>query len=169
MLEYHLYAADKNINAESISQVTKATGRINAKSKKRNADSSDWKLRQGFSRQVLSAANFRWSTEQPPLQARAMVLADKTLFIAGPPDVVDEQTSFYQPDDPGIRAKLSKQVDALDGQEGALLWVVSAADGQRRAQYQLESVPVWDGMAAANGRLCLAMKDGSVLCFAEDK
>jgi len=33
------------------------------------------------------------------------------------------------------------------------------------AEYKLDSLPVWDGMAAANGRLYLATKSGKVLCF----
>jgi outer membrane protein assembly factor BamB len=165
VLEYHLYASDKAISGESISRVGKAIRRINAKSKKRNADSSDWKLRQGFSRDELSAANFKWSHGDLPLQVRAMVLTDKTLFVAGPPDVVDEKEVFSRPDDVGIRTKVNEQAAALEGRKGALLWVVSAQDGKKLAEYNLESPPVWDGMAAANGRLYLATKDGKVLCF----
>jgi len=165
VLEYHLYASDKAIRGESISRVGKATRRINAKSNKRNADSSDWKLRQGFSRDELSAANFKWSQGDPALAVRAMVLANKTLFVVGPPDVVDEKEAFNRPDDAGIRAKLAEQSAALEGRKGALLWVVSASDGEKLAEYNLESPPVWDGMAAANGRLYLATNDGRVLCY----
>jgi len=166
VLEYYLYAAERRITGESISRVNKATARINASSDKNNADSSDWKLRQGFPREDLSAASFRWSQEQMPLQARAMVLAESTLFIAGPPDVVDEQLAFYHPDDGEILAKLHEQQAALEGQKGSMLVAVSASDGKKLAEYELESVPVWDGMAAANGRLYLAMKNGQVLCLA---
>jgi len=167
VLEYHLYAADKAITGESISRVNKATARINASSDKNNADSSDWKLRQGFPREDLSAASFRWSQEQLALFVRAMVLTNSTLFIAGPPDVVDEEQAFYRPDDPEILAKLGEQEAALEGQKGTLLWAMSASDGKKLAEYELESVPVWDGMAAANGRLYLVMRDGRVLCLAK--
>ena len=167
VLEYHLYASDKAIRGESISRVGKAAGRINAKSNKRNADSSDWKLRQGFSRDELSAANFKWSNGNPPLQVRAMVLADKTLFVAGPPDVVDEEVAFYSPDDPKILTRLTEQSAALEGQKAACLWAVSASTAKLLAEYNLESPPVWDGMAAAKGRLYLSMKNGRVLCLAE--
>jgi len=116
-------------------------------------------------RGVQFAVTHDWS-QQLPLMVRAMVLAGKTLFIAGPPDVVDEQKAFYQPDDAAIRAGLAQQRAALDGRQGALLWAVSAADGTRLAEYKLDCLPRWDGMAAANGRFYLSTTDGKVLCFA---
>ena len=54
---------------------------------------------------------------------------------------------------------------AFEGRKGALLWVISASDGRKLAEYNLESGPVWDGMAAAGGRLYLSMKNGRVLCL----
>jgi len=33
------------------------------------------------------------------------------------------------------------------------------------AQYKLDSAPVFDGMAAANGRLYLSLENGRVLCM----
>ena len=97
--------------------------------------------------------------------ARAMVLAGKTLFVAGPPDVVDEKDAWGRFLEPNTRAKLDEQVAALAGQKGALLWAVSADDGKKLAEFKLDSPPVFDGMVAANGRLYLAMKDGNILCF----
>jgi outer membrane protein assembly factor BamB len=100
-----------------------------------------------------------------PMFVHAMVLADKTLFIAGPPDIIDEDQISKSLDVPGVAKKLREQSAALDGQKGALLRVVSASDGKKLTEYKLESVPVWDGMAAANGRLYLSMKNGRVLCL----
>ncbi len=34
------------------------------------------------------------------------------------------------------------------------------------ARYRLDSAPVFDGMAAANGRLYLSLENGQVLCMA---
>jgi outer membrane protein assembly factor BamB len=90
-----------------------------------------------------------WAT----VRIRAMVVADRTLFVAGPPDVLD-------PDDP---------MGAFEGRKGALLWAVSAKDGKKLAEYELDSPPVFDGMVAANGRLYLAIEGGKLLCFAESK
>jgi hypothetical protein len=46
-----------------------------------------------------------------------------------------------------------------------LLWAVSADTGKKLAEYKIPAVPVWDGMMAANGRLFLSLKDGTVLCM----
>jgi hypothetical protein len=45
------------------------------------------------------------------------------------------------------------------------LCAVSALNGERLSKYELETVPVWDGMAAANGRLYIALANGDVLCL----
>lgn len=166
VLEYHLFAGSKEIRNESIQRVVKAANRMNASSNKQNASAADWKLRKDYPAEDRSAVGFKWSRDNLPFQARAMVLADRTLFIAGPPDVVDEEESFYNPDDAGIMARLNEQVATLEGQKGAMLWMVSTEDGNKIAEYKLDSLPVFDGMIAANGRLYLATKDGSVLCFA---
>jgi len=87
-----------------------------------------------------------------PLRVVAMVVAGQTLFVAGPPDVVT-------PGDPWA---------ALEDRNGALLQAVSAADGNKLSEFKLDSPPVFDGMAAAYGRLYVSMKDGSLLCLAEE-
>jgi outer membrane protein assembly factor BamB len=58
-----------------------------------------------------------------------------------------------------------QQEAALDGRDGALLWAVSAADGGKLAEYKLDAPPVFDGMAAAGGRLYLSTVDGHLQCF----
>ena len=64
-----------------------------------------------------------------------------------------------------LGAKLDEEVSRFAGQKGAVLLAVSAADGKILADYKLESIPSWDGMAAANGRLYMTTKDGKVLCM----
>jgi hypothetical protein len=169
VLEYQLYAAEKQIKAESIQRVVAAERRMNASSKKRNSSVADRGVRKSFPLSDRSAVSFKWLDAEPPLHVRAMVLANKTLFIAGPPDVVDEEEAFKRPNDPGIQAQLTEQNAALEGRKGGLLLVVSASDGKKVAEYKLESIPVWDGMAAANSRLYLATKNGRILCFAGNK
>jgi outer membrane protein assembly factor BamB len=109
--------------------------------------------------------DYRW-TKDLPMQVRALALAHRTLFVAGPPVVVDEEKVFDSLRDPATRAKLAEQDAALAGRSGALLWAVAAADGTRLAEYQLDAPPAWDGMAAANGRLYLSTADGKVMCLA---
>jgi outer membrane protein assembly factor BamB len=107
----------------------------------------------------------RWARDLPIL-VRAMVLADKTLFVAGLPDLVDEERALANRDDPEIQAALAQQNAAWQGKRGASLMAVAAADGKELAEYKLESPPVWDGLSAANGRLYLATQDGKVICLA---
>jgi len=164
VLEYQLFAADKEIKNERIRHVVGAARRMNASSKKGDASAADWRLRKGFPLADRSAVIFKW-LDDSPLHVRAMVLADKKLFIAGPPDVVDEEQAFYRPDDAAVRRRLEEQRAAIEGRKGASLWAVSASDGKKLAEYNLESPPVWDGMAAARGRLYLTTENGRLLCF----
>ena len=90
----------------------------------------------------------RWS-EFIPVRAKAMVLAGERLFICGPPDEVPN-------DDPEATFK---------GRRGSRLWAVSAQSGKKLAEYKLKSMPSFDGMIAAGGRLYLTMKDGSIICM----
>jgi hypothetical protein len=96
-----------------------------------------------------------------------MVLADEILFAAGPPDVLDEQSSLRTFADPATQSRLAGQADALVGKAGMRLWAVSAADGVKLAERRLDSVPVFDGLIAAAGRLYLTTRDGRVLCMAK--
>jgi len=57
---------------------------------------------------------------------------------------------------------------AYEGRRGGMVWVVDARDGSKVAEYKLDSPAIWDGMAAANGRLYVSMMDGSILCLASN-
>jgi hypothetical protein len=85
-----------------------------------------------------------------------MVLADDTLFIAGPPELLTS---------PSISQDLEAAQAAYEGKKGAALWAVSARDGEQLSQYKLDSPPVLDGMIAANGRWYVSSMDGRVLCL----
>ena len=108
-------------------------------------------------------------TKDLPIFARAMVLAEKTLFVAGPPDLVDEPQAFAQIDEAQIKQSLIEQAAAIEGRKGAVLMAVSTADPDESTQYQLDSPPVFDGMAAAGGRLYMSTVDGKVLCLTPNK
>ncbi len=168
VLEYELFAARRQPSNEAIRLVRAGQGQINAQSARKGADSSDWRLRQMFPRSSLSATRFQWIDDQPAVQVRAMVLAGATLFVAGPPDVIDERRAWRLPDDPGVQADLQRQAAALEGKLGGRLWAVSAADGKPLARYHLDAPPVFDGMAAAGGRLFFATTGGQVVCLAAD-
>jgi outer membrane protein assembly factor BamB len=76
---------------------------------------------------------------QAPVRVQSMVLAGDTLFVAGPED------SFQ----PGK----------------SQLWAFSALDGESLSVLPLDAPPVFDGMAAADGKLYISTLDGMILCF----
>ncbi len=90
----------------------------------------------------------RWSI-QVPVRIRAMLVAGSTLFVAGTPDVVN-------PDDPWA---------AIEGRAGGVLWAVSTTDGEKLSEVKLDKPPIFDGMAAADGRLYVSTTDGNLVCF----
>ena len=104
---------------------------------------------------------------QVPLFAQAMVLADDTLLVAGPPDIMDEEYTFERimAKDPEVQGLLKKQDAALNGKDGGKLVAVSVASGEQKQELKLDALPVWDGMAVAQGSLFVATKDGKVHRF----
>jgi len=61
--------------------------------------------------------------------------------------------------------QLTKQ-DAIErGSQGSKLQAISAESGKKLAELKMDELPVFDGMAVANGRLFLSTMDGKVLCF----
>ena len=56
---------------------------------------------------------------------------------------------------------------ALLNKKGGILRAVSATDGKQLAEYSLQSLPVYDGMAASNGKLFIAQQDGCIVCMSE--
>lgn len=111
----------------------------------------------------------RWSDGNLPLYARAIVLAGRTLFVAGPPNLIeDEKLELWgiSSDPLGLDVeKLAAQSAALRGARGGLLLAVDADTGSRLAEYKLDCPPAWDGMAAAYGRLFVATLDGKLVCM----
>lgn len=96
-----------------------------------------------------ATVRFRF-TREVPLVVRAMVKAGPALFAAGPEHL--EDLSLLA--DPVAQAKAP-----------GVLAVFSPEDGQLLARYELDAVPVFDGMAAARGRLFLSTLAGKVVCF----
>jgi hypothetical protein len=101
------------------------------------------------------AANKRRQGQKPLWEQRigirvtALVRAADVIFAAGSPDIVD-------PRDPH---------GAWEGRKGGVLAAFAVGDGKRLAQYRLPAPPVWDGMAAAGGRLYIGTGDGGIVCM----
>jgi outer membrane protein assembly factor BamB/ubiquinone/menaquinone biosynthesis C-methylase UbiE len=106
-----------------------------------------WNLDVGFARGTPP----EW-TSNIKVRIRAMVQTSNALFVAGPPDVCD-------PKDP---------MAALEGRRGGVLIAFDPKDGSQLDEYRFDSPPVFDGMAAANGRLYQATLDGQLICLSND-
>ncbi len=76
-----------------------------------------------------------------------MVLAGETLFAAGP------------------HGQTAESQQAFEGDEGISLVAISAKSGAPLNRLELDSLPVFDGLIAARGRLFLSTQDGKVRCF----
>jgi len=100
-----------------------------------------------FAHDLKSGKN-TWE-QRIPIRGRAMVVTDDQLCVAGPPDVVEM-------DDP---------LAAFEGRKGGVLRILEKVDGRTVSEHKLASPPVFNGAAAANGRLLLSLDDGSVACY----
>jgi hypothetical protein len=92
-----------------------------------------------------------WGTcwaQNPPILVRAMTATDDRLLVAGP-----------------SAGEVSELGEALAGGQGGLLQAVNKTDGKVLAEQKLDSAPVFDGMAAAGGRLYISCTDGRLRCF----
>ncbi len=98
----------------------------------------------GTKRKGKPTPAYHWQVPVPML-VRGMVLAGRTLFVAGPP-----------------AGEAHRGLAELDAVRPGLLWAVSPGDGRRLAACNLPAAPVFDGMAAIPGRLLIACVDGSV-------
>ena len=90
-----------------------------------------------------------WKDDELGVCPWAMVAASKHLFVAGFTLKIDK-------DDPWA---------AFEGRKGGVLAVLDKESGERLAEYELDSPPVWNGIAAVEGLLFLSCRDGSLVCF----
>jgi len=111
-----------------------------------------WNPRGGYTLVAKTRTGDNWTDKwraTMPMTGKAMVLAGGTVFVIGAPLV------FPSEDLAGTYA----------GRRGAIMRAVSADDGDTLAEYKLDRLPVWDGLAAAYGRLFIVNQDGSVVCW----
>ncbi|MHC4518666.1 MAG: outer membrane protein assembly factor BamB family protein, partial [Planctomycetota bacterium] len=92
----------------------------------------------------------QWQCEMP-LRPKAMLKSGDYLFMGVAPVAIPEG-------DPHA---------AYENRRGGGIWIASAKDGSKVAEYELESPVVWNGMAAAHGRLFLSTSEGAVCCWSE--
>ncbi|MFC1497606.1 PQQ-binding-like beta-propeller repeat protein [Verrucomicrobiota bacterium] len=92
-----------------------------------------------------------WEEETFLVCPWSMVVTKENLFTAGFTLVVDK-------DDPWA---------AFEGRKGGILTVMDKKTGEKISEYKLESPPVWNGMAAVDGKLFVSCRDGSIVCFSK--
>ncbi|MDM4014082.1 PQQ-binding-like beta-propeller repeat protein [Roseiconus lacunae] len=120
----------------------------------------------GNNRQGNSLVDPKWA-QDVPIYVRGMVLAGNNLFVVGPRDSINEEETFQQlsESDPKVQAILNEQDQILSGAEGAKLLSVNIDTGNVEGNLEIESLPTWDGLAGAGGRLYLSTMDGGLICF----
>ena len=77
-----------------------------------------------------------WSVSVPPRSVQAILPAGPTLFVAG-----------------------------VEGEHGGKLTLYSTDNGEKLGELGFSDVPVFDGMAAADGRLYVCTENGRAFCF----
>jgi hypothetical protein len=155
VMDYHLFATDRDPG--TVGYKNPAT----AIPKNHHVGVPPHKDREGI---TSSHPKFRW-TREVPFHARAVALTADIMFAAGAPDLVDEEEIFNNPIDEEARELLERQAAALEGDADMHLWAVRISDGRPVAKMRLGSVPVFDGMSAARGRLLISRKDGTLVCL----
>ena len=109
--------------------------------------------RNGYIMMAKTRSGDEWSSKWNvpiPITAKAMTLAGDTVFLAGAPLVFDD---------------IKDLGGAYAGRRGAVLLATSTADGAKVAEYKLDVLPRWDGMAAAYGKLFIVNQGGGVECW----
>jgi outer membrane protein assembly factor BamB len=155
--EGYLLFADYNTNEPQI------VGEAGSRKPIRWLPQSDFSRARGDEIRTLESEAFGldkmigYTRAEPPVwtqwldvRIRAMVKAGDTLFVAGPPDVLDSKDPYA----------------AFEARRGARLVAVSANDGKKLSETLLECPPVFDGMIAAGGRLYVCLEDGSIVSLA---
>jgi outer membrane protein assembly factor BamB len=104
-------------------------------------------------------------TNKLPVLVRAMVLCKQTLFVAGPPDYFEPAapSASNDPYIPGPAQSLQKQQESFAGNHGGKLIAISREDGKPVASYELDAMPVWDSLIAAEKRLFFTTADGALV------
>ena len=125
----------------------------------------DWTTLAARPREELSALSYNWEIRQPDIIARAMVLADDKLFVAGPMDVFDEIEMWGLSNEEIYKERSHEQLEWLQGEHGSFIWVMSKEDGNILEQYEVDYMPAHDGLIAANGRLYMVTEGGEIICY----
>lgn len=92
----------------------------------------------------------QWNGAKVDLRAQSMVLTKDCVYFAGTPDKTEPREDFWA---------------AYENRKGAVMLAVSRKTGKALAAHQLESVPVYNGLAAAGQCLYVVTRDGKIACW----
>jgi hypothetical protein len=129
------------------------------------SNSVNWHQLSKLPKDKLSALDYNWIEEEPDVMAKAMVLANDRLFIAGPRDVADEKALWGRSNEEIFKQKMALQDAWFKGAHGGVLQVFSKKVGKKLAEKKLDRLPAFDGMVAATGKLYMTTECGSILCY----
>ncbi|MFC1499216.1 PQQ-binding-like beta-propeller repeat protein, partial [Verrucomicrobiota bacterium] len=87
-----------------------------------------------------------------PVRIQAMAAADKTLWVAGPPDVVDKEDPY----------------GAYEGRKGGIVAAFAKDSGKKLTEFKIDSPPIFDGISIAGNRVYLSLKDGTLVCLGQN-
>jgi outer membrane protein assembly factor BamB len=87
------------------------------------------------------------------IRPRAMVRSGGALFIGGMAEKYDTKNPA------------AETTKTFEGEGRGLLYVASTEDGRALGELELDAAPVWDGMAAAGGKLYISTADGRIVCM----
>ncbi len=129
------------------------------------AHTVNWKQLAKQSKDKLSALEYNWINDEPDVQAKAMVLANNHLIIAGPRDVADEKALWGKSNDKLFQTQMTEQAQWLKGAKGGVMQIFDKKTGKKLKEYKLDALPTFDGLIAAEGKLYMVTDKGSIVCF----
>jgi hypothetical protein len=110
--------------------------------------------------------NETWGSRLPIL-ARSMLLSDGKLYILGPQELERQEYVNRQITTDAMQGTMQEQLQALNGKRGSKLLAVDATNGKILSGADMDSVPVFDGMAGAYGNVYVSMLDGTLRCLGQ--
>jgi outer membrane protein assembly factor BamB len=149
---YHLWRRDRDrlLAAETPADEPEAKSSAG----KRKPKSSAGKPKPG--RKALAPP--AWS-DLSSLIVRAMALTPGKLLVAGPPDLGRKSAELLAYDNP------DEALAGFRGERGVSLRIVDRDTGSTLAEHLLTAMPVFDGLSVAQGRVLIALQDGTVECW----
>ena len=96
-------------------------------------------------------------------------MSGDVLFIAGSPAFDRDKILMYFGkqilDYYDARPPFKDAMAALAGKKGGVLYAVKKSDGSEVMSMTLPSIPVFDGLIAADRRLFVSMQNGKIVCL----